>query len=1106
MNQHSRLLVLAVFFTFLAMPHLFSQQKVQVTQAKRLGITQPLRDKPPILYNANLTSVKAKKKANRPAIPNFTGNTPMPTNHLATALPQGADPVRQSQEKALSLEVLPQFVVEGIEESESQVYPPDPSGYIGSNHYIQTTNGFDGTLFEIFDKEGNSIYGPTSTLSFWEEFNIVGFGDPIVLYDQAYDRWLITEFGPFGNDVFLVAVSATPDPLGSWYAYQFQAPSFPDYPKYNIWPDGYYITSNEGGDPNIPVYVINREQIMAGAATVAIQRIAEVPKFTAFDAFQVASPVDWDGSTPPPADEPGYVVRIYDDAWEGGQDRIELWKIHVDWDNPNASGAIGPISLPVAPFDSKICNSSIFDCLYEPDGSPLSALEQVVMHRAQYRNFGSHESIVLNHVVDVSGDNQAGIRWYELRRLPGGDWQVYQQGTWAPDENDRFMASIAMDIVGNMLMGYSIVGPDKFLSLRYTGRLAGDPLGEMTVTEYEFGTGQSISGTSRWGDYASMTVDPTDHRTFWFTGEYMQAGQWGTKILKAFIQRDSNDIGVNELITPKSSGYLTANEVVKAKIRNYGYKPASGFSASLQFQGAVLETVNIPDTLDADSTMDITFVTTVDLSTIGSYNFRIFTTYANDTTFVNDTLRAVVKQLTRNDAAIIGFLGLDQPICDSSVQAAIIIQNTGVDTLFSATISYWVNNVPFTLDWAGVLPPGGQIPIDISIGNLLDGNNEIVATSSLPNGVPDEDPSNDNQERPFLAVLDGAGMVLEILTDNYPSETTWKIFDNNGNELLSGGPYQTEQTVYTEPLCLPEGCYTFTIYDSFGDGVSWGGVEGSYKILNEDGIVVASIIEPAFGFEESNDFCTEYVCLLDFTANIGFESGPNANDGFIIVAASNGDSPFQYSINGGASFQNSSLFTNLADGIYTVVVRDEVGCLSTKEVVVGTCTLQATATTTPAATSVSEDGTITVEALNGFPPYEYSVAANPFQDSPTFSNVDEGQYTVVVRDSVGCEATLSVTVSATTDASDRVFGYAVKIYPNPTKESFKVEIKGMDGLSEMPVRIFDANGKLVMTDNLVRYNESLVGVVSLKNYPTGVYFMQFNDLGGQSKLMRIIKE
>lgn len=1083
----------------------------QVGKVRLLGKTKPLIELPASTKPMGKLSNKARNRVNKPSVPNFTGNTQMPTPFAGTALPHGPDPLVQNDAGSrASFQVIPALVFDGIDENDSGIYPPDPSGYIGTNHYLQTTNHSNGTVFEIFDKDGQTVYGPANTAPFWQEFNITGFGDPVVVYDHEFDRWMITEFGPFGTTVFLIAVSETSDPLGAWYAYEFQTPSFPDYPKYSVWNNSYLVTSNEG-DPEIPVYAINRSQLLAGEENVDMVRLPALPKFQAIDAFQVATPVSWDGTIPPPANEPGYVVRIYDDAWEGGSDGLELWKIHIDWNSPGDSYTEGPIFLQTAPFDSKICNTSIFDCIAQPDGSTISVLEQVIMHRAQYRNFGSHESIVLNHVVDVSGNDQAGIRWYELRRVGTGPWAIYQEGTWSPDGDHRFMGSISMDFVGNILLAYSVTGPDQLLSLRFTGRLANDPLGEMTIDEYEFGTGLSLNPLFRWGDYSCMTLDPIDQRTFWFTGEYMMDnGLWGTKIMKAYIKRDTNDVGPQALVQPQSSGYLTNAESFKVVLRNFGYAAASNFDVSLMVNGNLIATEPITSTIQPDSVLSHTFTPTVDMSAIGAYTIKIFTSYSLDTLFTNDTLRTVVYQLPRNDASINGFTGLDFPICDSVLTAGIILGNSGVDTLYSAVINYQINGgLTNTINWTGAIPPGGSEVVTITSTAVQAGDNSLLVFVEQPNGLPDENNSNDQRTTNFTIVAEGTGIVLQLLTDNYPNETTWELKDENGNILFTGGPYDDPQTLYTVPMCIQEGCYTFSIFDSFGDGMFWpaDGIAGNYVIFNSAGVPIANLYDPAFGTEDNNDFCTDGSCLMVLTASVNNVSSAGATDGSALITSDNGVAPFQYSINDGQTYQTSPLFLNLAEGTYYYIIKDASGCTMRDSFFVGTCILEANVSFTQPATSVSEDGSIEVQVTAGYPPFSYRLSPNGFQGDPVFSNLDEGVYTVQVADSIGCTQTFSLAIGAITGTLNKVLNSNLKVYPNPTNGTFTIELDGNSSYDVVPFTIYNAEGKPVLHHRLAPFNGMLSAQVSLKAFPAGSYYLRVLDAkAGINQLLKVVKQ
>lgn len=412
----------------------------------------------------------------------------------------------------------------------TNVTPPDTVGDVGSNHYIQMVNGYS-TMVTIYDKAGNIIFGPFPLDSLGNGVCSTGYGDPIVLYDQQADRWLLSEFAGSGNNL-CVYISTTSDPTGTYYGYSFPTPDFPDYPKYAVWPDAYYVTSNES---NPAVYALDRTSMLAGLST-SMQRFT-APPLSGF-SFQTLTPADLDGGTPPPAGTPGIMMRHRDTEVHGPtgyptQDILEIWQFHVDWINPENSSFTGPINIFVAEFDSDLCGLYNFYCFPQPGtGTTLDPLREVIMWRLAYRNFGVHETLVGNFVTDVNGNDHGGIRWFELRKEWVGSWVLNQEGTVAPNSEHRWMGAIAMDGSGDIALGYNVSSTTVYPSLRYIGRLRSDPLGTMPQGEYSLVEGTDFNQSNRYGDYSAMSVDPVDDCTFWFTGEY-DAGpnhEWSTRI------------------------------------------------------------------------------------------------------------------------------------------------------------------------------------------------------------------------------------------------------------------------------------------------------------------------------------------------------------------------------------------------------------------------------------------------------------------------------------------------------------------------------------------------------------------------------------------------
>jgi len=395
--------------------------------------------------------------------------------------------------------------------------PPDQSGDVGPNHYMQMVN----TRFQIWDKSGNSLLGPLNLGTIWAGFpgpwqSSLNDGDPVVLYDDLADRWLATQFslpnGGSGPEYLLVAVSQTPDPTGAWYRYGFETAQMPDYPKFGVWPDGYYFSANRfvGGFVGTYAGVMERDSMLVGNPANMV--IFSVPSSISASLL----PADCDGTTPPPIGAPNYFVQ----ARAG----LDVFELHVDWPDPGSSTFTGPLAITTSPY------TPVNGIPQMGTSTLLDDISDRLMQRLQYRNFGSHESMVVCHTIN-SGGGRAGMRWYELRN--SGSWSLYQEGTYAPaDDIYRWMGSIAMNDSGDIALGYSASSSNMHPDIRFTGRMDGDPLGVMTVTEtlIHAGTG-SQTGSNRWGDYTQMTVDP-DGQTFWYTNEYLltNGSSWRTRI------------------------------------------------------------------------------------------------------------------------------------------------------------------------------------------------------------------------------------------------------------------------------------------------------------------------------------------------------------------------------------------------------------------------------------------------------------------------------------------------------------------------------------------------------------------------------------------------
>ena len=442
------------------------------------------------------------------------------------------------------------------------VNPPDTVGDVGPGHYVQAINNSSSSAVVVYDKTtGGIIAGPfnMSSLGAPSPCN-GGRGDPIVLYDGLADRWLLAEFTASTNGL-CVYISKTPNPVtGGWWNYVLSTPGFPDYPKFAVWPDAYYVGSNEGNSP--PAYAMDRTNMLNGATARPAQRFT-APGLPGF-GFELITPADVDGPAPP-SGAPAIFGRHRDDEAHNppgtpGGDPLELWAFHVDFNTPANSTFTQLPNVILSEFSSEMCGLSSFSCIPQPGTTTrLDPLTEMVMFRFSYRDFGTHQTLLGQFTVDADGEpdnpvdlERTGQRWFELRKT-GANWTLFQEGTHSPDATPRWMGGIAMDGDGNIALGYNASNnnPAVFPSIRYAGRLATDAPGTLR-TEVVLAAGAAFNASIRYGDYSAMSIDPADDCTFWFTGMYnpitTPANRWRTRIGAFKFDSCGNAIPANNAI------------------------------------------------------------------------------------------------------------------------------------------------------------------------------------------------------------------------------------------------------------------------------------------------------------------------------------------------------------------------------------------------------------------------------------------------------------------------------------------------------------------------------------------------------------------------------
>jgi len=515
---HSRVFAAAAFLAtgcVLIFPSPSAAQFIgpDYSPAVRRGVSPPLRD-------MKLIPIRPAREAGEDSIEEpAEGRHPLPSD-VPTGMPfdaalQAAAPT--------ALNVILGFNFDGV--PGLQYSTSDVNGSVGATQYVQYTNW----RFSIYNKTtGAKVLGPTSESTLWTSLGgpcaTSNDGDIIVLYDKAAQRWIFTHHalatgGPFYQ---CFAVSKTSDATGAYYLYQYNLTNnFPDYPKLGVWSDGYYMSTNLENPTTFAfvatqVCAFNRAQMLVGAAA------QEVCFQTS--QFQSLLPADIDGATAPPSGSPELYLNLKTTG-------LNLFKVKVNWTNLALSTFTGPTAINVAAF-SEACGG--LQCIPQLDTSQvLDSLADRLMYRLSYRNFsGNHESLMVTHAVKAG--NSTGMRWYEIRS-PRGTPVVYQQGTYAPDGKYRWMGSIAMDKVGDMALGYSVSSATQHPGIAFTGRLPTDTLGTMeSEISVITGGGSEQAPNYRWGDYTSMSIDPVDDCTFWYTNQYYKADSlenWSTRVV-----------------------------------------------------------------------------------------------------------------------------------------------------------------------------------------------------------------------------------------------------------------------------------------------------------------------------------------------------------------------------------------------------------------------------------------------------------------------------------------------------------------------------------------------------------------------------------------------
>ena len=883
----------------------------------------------------------------------------------------------------------------------SGVYPPDIEGAVGVDYYVQMVN----STFAIYNKnDGTIAQAPRNTNTLWASHGgrcqSDNSGDAIALYDEAAQRWVLTQFAVAGTPRSVCfAISQTPDPTGAYYTYDLVTARYPDYYKLGVWPtsgqNAYYMGTNSGQQGQYDIYALDRENMLLGLPARSSQFFQSYPN--------LIMPADVDGDTPPPANAPGlmYSFRDAGASYFGNpaNDSIDVYEFDIDWDVPSnttftleqvITNAFGGL----VDFNWTVCGFFQTNCLPQQGTAVLiDSGSWWPQQRLQYRNFGGFETLVGTWTVNavVSPAKHAAPRWFELRRDIGvPTWTLRQQGTFAPDADNRFSPSISMDASENIALAYSTTSASSFPSIKYTVHDESvDATGFMETEAVLIAGGGSQTGSvGRWGDYSSMEVDPVDDCTFWFTSEYYASTSsvnWVTRIasfkipscVNYSIQAVSDSISVckanntgNFDLTLSSSYLATTNMTVAGcpagATCNYSTDPVifpatttslnlSNLSAATG--GTHVLTATATDSVDPLATTDR--LLTLNLQSAAPSTPSL-SSPANDT-FVTSLIPSLAWSSVSDQQDFLVEIDDNNDFSSIDFTTTTSGLSTTATSLAPETCYYW-RVAPSNLCGSGLTS---------SVSQFYTGASQITATS-MSTDVPQVISTSAVTVTSTLTIS-GVGILSDVnlidldIKHTYVSDLTIKLTSPQGTEVTimnvgcttnddislslddeaaagawpctpvpvgQGGTYQPSNPMSSFDGEDANGVWTLTVTDAFDlDGGSIDAWGLNFEIFTDTGNHCSVSNNPAVA---NNDAASLNEDSGANTLNVLLNDNDPENDPFVITAKTDGSNGIVAITNGGTDLSytptgdycGSDSFTYTITGNSTATVSIDVNCVN----------------------------------------------------------------------------------------------------------------------------------------------------------------------------------